>query len=72
MRVALEMASVGRIFNVDPQLLAIYEAFEFSGIFLMGVMGGLIALEREYDLFGFILIALVSAPGGVPAGGSRA
>ena len=39
MRVALEMSSVGRIFNVDPQLLALYGACEFSGIFLMGVMG---------------------------------
>ncbi|WP_425456165.1 TRIC cation channel family protein [Corynebacterium endometrii] len=53
-------------------MLALYGACEFSGIFPMGVMGGLIALEREYDLFGFILIALVSAPGGVPSGGFRA
>lgn len=50
--------------HVEPHVLYIYRAFEFSGIFLMAILGGQMARRREFDLFGFVIVALVSALGG--------
>lgn len=50
--------------NVDPELIAIYQVFEFTGIFLMGLMGATIARQREFDVFGFLFLAFFAALGG--------
>lgn len=50
--------------QVDPTVLLIYRIFELSGIFLMAILGGQMARRREFDLFGFVIVSLVTALGG--------
>ncbi|GAB3946646.1 trimeric intracellular cation channel family protein [Corynebacterium tapiri] len=42
----------------------LYRLIDVSGVFLMGVVGGRIARQKDYDIVGFFFLALFSALGG--------
>lgn len=50
--------------NVDPHVLTMYQTLDLIGVVLNGIIGGTIARQRDYDLVGFIFLALFSALGG--------
>ncbi|AZA08837.1 trimeric intracellular cation channel family protein [Corynebacterium pseudopelargi] len=50
--------------NVDPHVLTLYETLDLIGVVLNGIIGGTIARQRDFDLVGFIFLALFSALGG--------
>lgn len=50
--------------EVDPEILAIYQISDLIGVMLNGIIGGTIARQRNYDIIGFLFLALFSALGG--------
>ncbi|AGF73035.1 trimeric intracellular cation channel family protein [Corynebacterium halotolerans] len=50
--------------DVDPEILALYRIFDLIGVVLNGIIGGTIARQRNYDIIGFLFLALFSALGG--------
>lgn len=50
--------------NVDPEILAIYQISDLIGVVLNGIIGGTIARQRNFDIIGFLFLALFSALGG--------
>lgn len=50
--------------EVDPEILAIYQISDLTGVVLYGIIGGTIARKRNYDIIGFLFLALFSALGG--------
>lgn len=50
--------------TVDPEILAIYQISDLIGVVLNGIIGGTIARQRNYDIIGFLFLALFSALGG--------
>lgn len=50
--------------DVDPGLLPLYHTFDLIGVILNGIIGGTIARQRNYDIIGFLFLALFSALGG--------
>ncbi|MCQ9332337.1 trimeric intracellular cation channel family protein [Corynebacterium phoceense] len=50
--------------QVDPEVMNFYRVFEFGGVFLMSILVSMVARRREFDIFGFFVIALVGSLGG--------
>ncbi|MGV3071746.1 trimeric intracellular cation channel family protein [Corynebacterium phoceense] len=50
--------------QVDPEVMNLYRLFEFGGVFLMSILVSMVARRREFDIFGFFVIALVGSLGG--------
>lgn len=50
--------------DVDPEILAIYQISDLIGVVLNGIIGGTIARKRNFDIIGFLFLALFSALGG--------
>mgnify|MGYP003771965697 CR=1 FL=1 len=56
--------TLGVMPDVDPDILFLYRSLDLGGVVLMGIMGGTIARQRNFDVIGFIFLALFSALGG--------
>ncbi|HEX2858003.1 MAG TPA: TRIC cation channel family protein [Propionibacteriaceae bacterium] len=41
-----------------------FRVVDLSGVLLNGILGGMVARERRFDIVGFVLLAIVSALGG--------
>ena len=50
--------------TVDPSILGIYRSLDLIGVLLNGAIGGTIARQRNFDIIGFSVLALLSALGG--------
>ena len=50
--------------QIDPEVMNLYRLFEFGGVFLMSILVSMVARRREFDIFGFFVIALVGSLGG--------
>lgn len=50
--------------DVDPLIQTLYDVFDLIGVVLNGIIGGTIARKRQFDLIGFIFLALFSALAG--------
>lgn len=50
--------------DVDPLINTMYQAFDLIGVALNGIIGGTIARRREFDIVGFIFLALFSGLAG--------
>lgn len=50
--------------TVDPTIDALYRGLDLIGVVLNGIIGGTIARRRNFDIIGFIFLALFSATAG--------
>ena len=50
--------------DVDPLINSLYQAFDLLGVVLNGIIGGTIARRREFDIVGFVFLALFSGLAG--------
>ena len=50
--------------DVDPLINSLYQAFDLLGVVLNGIIGGTIARRREFDIVGFVTLALFSGLAG--------
>ncbi|WP_408930957.1 trimeric intracellular cation channel family protein [Corynebacterium axilliensis] len=50
--------------DVDPLINSLYQAFDLIGVVLNGIIGGTIARRREFDIIGFVFLALFSGLAG--------
>lgn len=50
--------------DVDPLIHSLYQVFDLIGVVLNGIIGGTIARRREFDIIGFVFLALFSALAG--------
>ena len=50
--------------DVDPLINSLYQAFDLLGVVLNGIIGGTIARRREFDILGFVFLALFSGLAG--------
>jgi len=50
--------------DVDPLINSLYQAFDLLGVALNGIIGGTIARRREFDIVGFVFLALFSGLAG--------
>ena len=50
--------------DVDPLINSLYQAFDLLGVILNGIIGGTIARRREFDIVGFVFLALFSGLAG--------
>ena len=50
--------------DVDPLINSLYQAFDLLGGVLNGIIGGTIARRREFDIVGFVFLALFSGLAG--------
>ncbi|WP_201773985.1 trimeric intracellular cation channel family protein [Corynebacterium singulare] len=50
--------------DVDPLIQSLYQAFDLIGVVLNGIIGGTIARRREFDIIGFVFLALFSGLAG--------
>lgn len=49
---------------VDMEITVMYRILDLVGVVLNGIMGGIIARQRGFDIVGFLFLALFSALGG--------
>ena len=49
---------------VPEALSSTFRALDLSGVLLNGILGGLIARRKNYDLVGFVVLAMLTATGG--------
>lgn len=47
--------------SVDPTIDLLYRSLDLIGVVLNGIIGGTIARQRNFDIIGFIFLALFSA-----------
>src|SRR5699024_1074591 len=47
--------------SVDPTIDTLYRSLDLIGVVLNGIIGGTIARQRNFDIIGFIFLALFSA-----------
>lgn len=50
--------------DVDPLINSLYQAFDLLGVVLNGIIGGTLARRREFDIVGFVFLALFSGLAG--------
>ncbi|MBN9644259.1 TRIC cation channel family protein [Corynebacterium sp. CCM 8862] len=50
--------------GVDPTILALYKILDLIGVVLNGAIGGTIARQRNFDIIGFVFLAIFSALAG--------
>lgn len=50
--------------DVDPLINSLYQAFDLLGVILNGIIGGTLARRREFDIVGFVFLALFSGLAG--------
>ena len=50
--------------SVDPTIDTLYRSLDLIGVVLNGIIGGTIARQRNFDIIGFIFLALFSATAG--------
>ncbi|MDO5507335.1 MAG: trimeric intracellular cation channel family protein [Corynebacterium casei] len=50
--------------SVDPTIDLLYRSLDLIGVVLNGIIGGTIARQRNFDIIGFIFLALFSATAG--------
>ncbi|MPV37526.1 trimeric intracellular cation channel family protein [Georgenia subflava] len=50
--------------EIESVLPELFRGIDLAGVFLNGVLGGIIARRRRFDAVGFALLAIVSALGG--------
>lgn len=50
--------------DVDPLIQVLYRVLELTGVFLASIVGGTVARRMNFDIVGFIFMALVSSLGG--------
>ena len=50
--------------DIDPLIQSLYQVFDLIGVVLNGIIGGTIARRREFDIIGFVFLALFSALAG--------
>lgn len=58
------MPIVVSMHDVEPLISTLYQVFDLTGVVLNGIIGGTIARKREFDIVGFIFLALFSALAG--------
>lgn len=44
--------------DIDPLIQSLYQVFDLIGVVLNGIIGGTIARRREFDIIGFVFLAL--------------
>ena len=45
-------------------IISVYRIIDLTGVFINGILGGVIARRRKFDAIGFGLLAILSGLGG--------